>query len=508
VKKCPHCDKQVTPKDDTCPECGKEMKVSEEAEGALIQPGNLDLLVEAAEVIVPKRGKLFEERVIEGGHKVKVARFAIIRPCQSKGRRIGGHAPIYEPRMLAENASVFTGWPMYLDHMSEELAEAFAAFLQERGRSMKDLGGRVLKSFYDPEVSMESDEENGYRKGAVVGEIIPQKIVREMLEEDPFALAVSINAWPKGARVGTASWDSSVKGAVIEGIRSKPMGSVDFVPRGGAGGRLLSEEEIRSAVSLLESAYTAARDDEQPDRKERPVKKKLSEMSGEEVAALTSDQLQEALREENPDLAEQIQIDGGEGPAREGDATKPLTQADLDSALNEQREALVEEFGDSKKAAEEMAEELVEEREQLRSLADLAAEKIGEAQRNGLPKAYADEIRKNYLLLPSGPRAGLQVEEREDEESGKTLKVEEVLEEQIRADVETAVRLIEAAGGEPRVKGLGPTGKTEEVEEGKKAERRKALREGSAFTDFLGESGDLTGDAEKDDKRVREMVEG
>lgn len=506
-KECPNCGHKVEPKDGKCPDCGAEMKATEEEglqEGTLVSPADLSPLIEAAEVIIPKKGKLFEEKTIEGGHTVKVAKFAIIRPCQSKGRAIRGLQPIYEPKMLSEHAAVFTGWPMYLDHMSEELAEAISQFLQERGRSIKDLGGRVLRSFYDPTVTMESDEENGYRKGAVVGEIVPQKIVREMLEEDPLALAVSINAWPTKARVGTASWNSSLKGAVIEGIRSKPMGSVDFVPRGGAGGRILSEEEIAREVSLLESAYTAARDDEQPTRKERPVKKKLSEMSEKEIAALTPEGLAEALREENPTLAESLAEGNGNGNGNGASTDKPLTQADLDRALNEQRTALVEEFG----STEEAAEEMVEERMEYRELAEHAKSEINKLQKAGLPAEYCAEIAKNYIVVNGQPRAGLAVQEREGED-GATLSKKEVITESIKADALTACRLIEAAGGTPRVKGLGPSGKNDDdADDGGGKEKKKTLREGTALYDFMRESGDISGDPEKDGKKLTEVFGG
>lgn len=514
---CPNCGHKVKPKKDgTCPDCGAEMKKAAEGdlqEGTLIESGDLAPISEAAQVIVPKKGKLLEDRKIEGGHTVQVAKFAIIRPCQSRGKSISGLQPIYEAEMLGKHAGVFTGWQMFLDHISEELAEAFGEVLQEKGRSWKELGGRVLKSWYDPTVQLAEDEQNGFQKGAVVGEIIPYPVVREILKADPLGIAVSINAWPTRARIGRPSWDATKKGAVIEGIRSKPQGSVDFVPRAGAGGRFLTEsstpEEIRSAVSLLESAYTAARDDEHPDRKERPVTKKLSQLTEEEIAKLTPEQLAEALREENPQLAESLSEGIIGTNAGNGNGEKPLTQADLDRALSEQRQALVEEFGGSRETAEELAEEMVQEREELRSLHGVAEKRIAEAEKNGLPKSFADEIRKNYMLLPSGPRAGIVVEGEQQDGEGNTLTAEQVVEARVRADVATAVKLIEDAGGKaPRIEGLGPSGKKPPEDGGGAQEERKVLREGSAFGDFLRESGDLTGDPEKDAKKIREMVEG
>lgn len=469
------------------------------------------LLVERASVVVPKKGQLFEDRVIEGGHTVKVAKFAIIRPCQSKGKSIKGFQPIYEPRMLAENAGVFSGWQMFLDHVSEELAEAFAEFLQEKGRSAKELGGRLLKTWYDPELSLEADEENGHRKGGVVGELIPYKPVREMMEDDPFALAVSINAWPTAARIGRASWDSTKKGAVIEGIRSKPQGSVDFVPRAGAGGRYLTEnatpEEVASAVSLLEAAYSASRDADPDHDEERPVKKKLSEMSSEEIAKLTPAALNEALALDNPTLAEKL----NEAPTTTtvAEAETPITKADLDAALTEQRTVLAEEWTESNKSAEELAEEIITEREGLRELAVFAEQKIAEVEKNGLPTDYANELRKNYMLTAAGPTGGIVVsEEQLVDAEGAAITAKQVVESRIKADLGTAVRLIEAAGGTPRIKGLAPSGKDNTGPGGETTETKKTLREGSAFTDFLRESGDLTGDSDKDLARVQEMVEG
>lgn len=479
-------------------------------EGFTPMPTAPPLLAERAQVVVPKKGKLFEERVIEGGHTVKVAKFAIIRPCQSKGKSIKGFQPIYEPRMLAENAGVFTGWQMFMDHVAEELAEAIAEFLQEKGRSSKELGGRLLKTWYDPELTMKEDEENGHRKGGVVGELIPYKMVREMMEEDPFALAVSINAWPTAARIGRASWDTTKKGAVIEGIRSVPQGSVDFVPRAGAGGRFLTEhatpEEVRSAVSLLESAYSASRDADPDDAEEPAVKKKLSEMSSEEIAKLTAAQLNEALAQENPALAESLSTTAPEPASTGGNV---VTEERLAEMLTEQRTALIEEFSDSNKSAEELAEEIVLERESQRHLATVAEKLIAEAEGNGLPGAYGNEIRQNYLLLPSGARPGIIVTEAQlTDAEGKEVTAEAVIESRIRADLLKSVELIEAAGGTPRIKGLSPSGKDSTGPGGEVTETKKVLREGSAFTDFLRESGDLTGDNDKDTARVREMVEG
>ena len=242
----------------------------EELDGAPLAEAN-------SRVIVPKRGKLIES---DGSMKI-----AIIRPCVSRGKRLGPQKlpPIYEPKMLERNAKVFSGWPMYMDHliaealkeMADELREAaegtdLLGWLEERSRSIKELGGRILESWWDPELTFEDDDDFGFRPGGVVGRCIPQDEPRRMLEADPGILQTSINAWPSGAKVGHPSWDSSQRGMAIEGIRKRPMGSVDWVFRAGAGGRPLLEEDddFRArAVSLLESVYSAAQSQDPPPKR-------------------------------------------------------------------------------------------------------------------------------------------------------------------------------------------------------------------------------------------------
>jgi hypothetical protein len=96
-----------------------------------------------------------------------------------------------------------------------------------------------------------------------------------LVGQNPNLLHTSINAWPTAGKPGT---HRGVKGMVIEGIRKQPQGSLDYVVRGGAGGRLLAqegeenvagewptiaeadgwpEEERAFVVSLAESYYSA-----------------------------------------------------------------------------------------------------------------------------------------------------------------------------------------------------------------------------------------------------------
>lgn len=261
--RCPWCDRPVDQSARVCPSCRRRVArgrsdsgtagdVDEPdapvGEGRLTEAEILEAspLVEesAPRVLVTRRGRVFDADGTVG--------IAIIRPCVSRGKRLRGLPPIYTPEMLAENAGVFAGWLMYADHLSEAagdappdetVSEEVLRLLEAKGRSVRDLGGRILSSRWDPRFRAPYDDEYGYRPGAVVGRALPQPFIREMIEADPELLHVSINAYPKGARPGAAPWDRSQRGMLVEGILTRPPGSVDWVPRGGAGGRVLREVE-------------------------------------------------------------------------------------------------------------------------------------------------------------------------------------------------------------------------------------------------------------------------
>ena len=225
-----------------------------------------------AAVVAPARAgrekDLFEW---DGQTREGTVKLAVIRPCVSRGKRIKGLPPIYTQEMLGANAPVYSGWLMYLDHASRRLREALEEVLVEPGvrdaireavaeaglaegsRSVLELGGRILHSWWDGSYTAGWDEERGYRAGAVMAEALPQPVTRAMLEADPGILNVSHNAWPSGGVVGT---EYGKKGVIVEGIRKTPEGSVDWVPRGGAGGSI-AESDVELAVSSLRSTYAS-----------------------------------------------------------------------------------------------------------------------------------------------------------------------------------------------------------------------------------------------------------
>lgn len=437
------------------PEGGPEQVAAALEERELLEP----LVESQTRVIVPRRGKVFEE---DGTCKV-----AIIRPCVSRGRRLRGLPPIYTPRMLAENAGVFSGWLMYMDHLTEAMVET----MRSRGRSIRELGGRVIESYYDPEFELPDDGDRGYQRGAVIGRVLPQPPVRAMLEADPDILHVSINAFPKAARKGAAPWDPSVEGMIIEGIRKTPEGSVDWVPRGGAGGRVLQEDD-KLAVCLLEAFYDAD----------------VSEEQMPEFRNMTLQQLREAVASENPALAEEaglIRSDAPPAPVRGG-----LTEADLERVLEEREAQLREEFEERILEEERRREVEVQEalsfRDDLRSRADHAQRLIKAA---GLPTRWTEDLVRRYSVLPSGPSQALLVEADGEDAMG-------VLTERVHADIAHARDLLAEASGIPAVTGLGgaPSGP---VTSGK--------RRGNAFRDFLSEGGTSVTD-EDVENMVREGV--
>lgn len=481
----------------------------------LLEGDDLAPVVESStQIIVPKKGPLFEHL---GGEEYR-GKFALIRPCQSRGRAIRGFQPIYEGSMLAEYANVFAGWPMYGDHLTEALAEEFMEKLAERGRSIKELGGRVASSWFDPDLVMEGDEEAGYRKGGVVGWVHPQPWSRQMLEADRYILETSINAWPTAVKVGRPSWDRSKKGANIEGIRSRPMGSVDFVFRGGAGGKPLavSEEDRQLAVTILESAYPSGADG----NPEEPNVKKLSEMSAAEIRALPATKLVELLKKEGGEsvaesVAEAIQLGGSGGNGSTSEGT-PLTAESVAEMLAEQERRQTAAFEEKLKEDREERDKDVRERDEARSLEGVAHELLAEARENGLPQAWVDQLRPRYTVTSAGIGTGLQLAESDlSDGEGQRVEPADAMRERVKADVAEAIKLIEAGGGKPRVKGFGATtpdpqgnddGKPKKEGEAKPNLVREANDD--AFLGFLQESGDLTGDADTDQARLAEIAGG
>lgn len=435
-------------------------------------PGGLVEGNPGTRLVVPKKGKIFDA---DG-----VCEVVVIRPCVSRGKRIRNLPPIYTPQMLAENAHVYTGWLMYMDHLTERIVEE----MLKEGRSIRELGGRVLKSWWDPSVRFKDDATFGFQPGGVAAKVLPQKPVREMLEADPEILNVSHNAWPTGARRGKAPWNQNLEGYLIEGIRPRPEGTVDWVPRGGAGGRLRLQEWEEFAVGVLGSHYGSA------SREDDPLKENTDTMDLSKITKPAD--LLEALKAEKPELAEALALREEEQPRGRSQAQVPenvLTAEALQEALREQAEEfnrkLEEKDTKIAEAAEEKAQSLFEERSQ----ASLIAAKAGKLiEATGLPARWQEDLKRRYAVLPSGPSSALQAcIEAEDTDTA--------LAEAVKADAEHASALIEDAGGVPSVKGLG--GKANQTVR----ETREQKRRRGAFREFLAES-------ETDPEKKKKILEG
>lgn len=390
----------------------------------------------APRVIVPKKGKVIaEDGTVE---------LAIMRPCISRGRRLRGLPPLYEASMLARHAGVFRNWPMFQDHLPPEVQEAMA----KRGRSVKELGGRITEAWFDPDFAAEYDGDFGYERGAVRGRAIPQEPIASMIEKDPDVLHCSINAWPTAAR---PTKKSGLKVMEVQGIRSKPIGSVDWVIRGGAGGRVLSEDEHRDAVArvvtFLAESYTSPRHMAQGDDKTTP-----------DFSKMTPAQLREHLQEHAPQLVGSLREEDGDGGEPSGRST-----ASIPASLSEERvqeivaEAITDGIGSLRESfegtadrLEERAQEIVTEREGQRQLAGRAQQVI-EAAVGITPKMRAD-LKARYAVLPSGATQAIQLCESEASEDKDSTAV---LEERLTADIEHMQEIVREAQGRPPVRRQG-----------------------------------------------------
>jgi hypothetical protein len=420
----------------------------------------------------------------------------IIRPCVSRGARIRNLPPIYTPRMLRENAGVFTNWPMFRDHaivvsesvreqMSEErdaraeMVEAICqswdatqARLEEAvrkvGRSIDDLAGRVTRSWWDPSIVFEDDSTFGYQPGGVAGLSLLLPSVREMVSADPGVAHTSINGYPTAGKPGTAPWNAALKGMMIEGIRKVPMGSVDVVVRGGAGGRFLRSAPAKRLgparereVSAPGSGYAAQR---------------MADITLTE--ATSPDQLRSFLTEHAPQLLTVLREGTAPTPAPAPAATAPaaaapagLTQADIDRALREaredftrtlqQREAELRESlrGDIQTAdASDRAARVLEG--EAHRLIEAATKRAGNPDGFLTPK-WAADLKARYSIRANGQVPPALLIEAETTGDVVTKDTVTVLREQVQADLTYARDLLAEAVGGPVVSGQGGGGEAD-----------------------------------------------
>lgn len=413
-----------------------------EAEGADYELGPL---MEAVNAALAGGVKLAEESIFDDRG---VARVAVIRPCVSRGRRIRGLPPFYSQEMLAENAGVFTGWPMYMDHVAPQVAEA----LRRAGRSMKELGGQVLKSWWDPEFVHEDDDRFGYMKGGVLAEAWGTPFMQQLVGNNPNLLHVSINAYPKSGRPKTVEAHAGkLRAMAIEGIREEPQGSVDYVPRGGAGGRLLPRRKAsRSTVSIPGLPGAREREVSSPG-----LPYASRQMDGIDLSKATPDELREHLREHRPELlaalGETVQQAPAGGAAAGGD--KPLTEAEVQQMIAEAQQNFSRTLEQERDRIREEVEQETTVRESQRSLSAKAKALIEDAE--NIPARWKADLANRYALTPSGPTPALAAIEAEMDGDKVVKSAEDVLKESVDADLKYAAELIAEAAGKPVITGQG-----------------------------------------------------
>lgn len=355
-----------------------------------------------------REGELKEGGVFDAKGRVPVY---VIRPGIGRGR--GRH--LYEAAMLQENAQKFAGWKMYIDHLSPEARRAAGGL----PRSLRDSGGRLTETWWDPNVP--ADPVKGHEAGAVAGMSKPVPFVAELIDSDPEIVESSISASATGVhpvtRAGQRVW-------CVEGIQDR--GSLDWVTEAGAGGRVVpimeaaygSEED--NEMALLESLT----DDEVREkfRKERPgVLAEGAEME------ITKKDLQEALAADPSTLVEALQA------SAEAQAFfLSLTESAIDERVEEQVGTKLEEAREQGKA-----EATAEARREIQvtRLDAQAAKQIAEC---GLPESWQGDLRGRWQIEESGdPSDALSKIEDETDDSGEVTKpASQVLREALEADIQ------------------------------------------------------------------------
>jgi hypothetical protein len=350
----------------------------------------------------------------------------IIRPGVGRGK--GRH--LYEANMLARDAHKFAGWKMFVDHQSEQ-ARRVAGGLP---RSVRDLGGRITESWWNPDVPAEGR----FGRGAIQGWVRPTRFVRDLVEDDPELVEASINARATAVRPGHADGQ---RVWVVEGLDDR--GSIDWVTEGGAGGRV---------ASLLESAYHADETEELA---------LLESMTDQELVA--------HLRDSRPELLEALTQDE-QPPAAVSASAEALREALLSEQGREVLAEILEAALDEERAltrAEALA--YADRQIQLRDLRDQAQRQIREA---GLTGGFESDLIERFTMTDSGPSEELDVVDDIDENGEVVKRVEDKLKESVDQAIKTTRERIREAAPPTRVRGQGPTQPTEVVEGAEQPPRR------------------------------------
>jgi hypothetical protein len=434
---------------------------------------------------------LQEATATEADERSKLVPLHILRPCLGKGR--GRH--VYEANMLRENAHKFSGWRQYIDHLSPEARKAAKGL----PRSIRDLGGRIVESYWDPAVP--ADESKGFGEGAVVGWSLPTPFIRELAENDPELVEASISANATGVQPtmhgGRRAW-------LVEGIEDH--GSVDWVTEAGAGGRVVQLMEAaykEDGMSLLESMT-----DEEFVAYVQEVRPHLLAEQGdgdaEDAADQGDDELAEMvakLKKKNPKLSDkqaQAMAQQALKNAQEATVEEANTQeTDMGVTPEALQEALhSEDFQGTLKTLVEAA--IADEREliraearadsdrqlDLRDMRDAAHKQIAEAK---LPEAFAKGTRNLFEITDDGPTPALDIVDDVDDDGKVTKKAEDKLTESVAAAISEQHDLL-AAANPTKVRGQG-VGAPAKRGEGEGGDSEPTKGEGTLWGAVLQEAG-------------------
>lgn len=424
----------------------------------------------------------------------------LIRPCVGRGR--GRH--LYKAEMLEANQHVFTGWRMFLNHLSDQARRALGGL----PRDVRDVGGIVEESWWDPDVPAEGR----FGKGAVVGRVKPVPLVQELLRVDQRLVEASINATATSCKPGKIG---SEKVWIVEGIEEK--GSVDWVTEAGAGGRVAS---IMEALIEDGSAATGALDtldngtilawvqEHRPELaealrgKKKPAEGSPDEEAGEsdeeELAEMAKDLLKSGKAKTQAQanaLAKQALAAKKNGKSvsesDEGDDVPEITPEALTEALSsdEGKAALTEiiapavidavksldlgrEVVDVVEAKLEQDREVfraeadarADRRNALRDMRDLAHRKIEESK---LHPSLREQVKARFDLIEGTPTSALDLVDDEDE-TGKVVKsAASKLDEAVAEEIAAGLKLM-AELNPTRIRAQGATKSIVEGEQGKK----------------------------------------
>ena len=363
--------------------------------------------------------------------------------------------------MLAENASKFAGWKQYLDHLSPEARKAAGGL----PRGVRDLGGRLQETWWDP--SFPAGDR--FEQGAVIGMSRPVKAIRELIDDDPALVEASISASATGVRPimhdGSRAW-------LVEGIHDR--GSLDWVTEAGAGGRI---------APLLESAYASAAD----------VELAL-------VESMDDGEYQEYLREHGraaagpnahtPEGGDDVELtpEVVQEALKKALADSPtiLTEAMQSDAVQEHVSSLVEaQIAEERDLIEARAQARVDRAFQLAGLEREAHRLIAESK---LPDSWQEGLRKRYALAENRPTSDLDVHDDFDDDGNVVKPAADKLREALDADIEAERSKLREASP-TRVRGAGTRVEESAPGEGGEGEPKGPPAERPYWATVLNEAG-------------------